>query len=211
MSGAPFFILETLGGSRIPIADPTSFGRAADNAVTLQDASVSAHHAVLRKDGAFWIVEDLGSTNGTWLNHARVEGRAVIKEGDQIQMGAQMIRVGGFRDGGGTTAIAVAPACPGCAKALPAGASFCPFCGLPLGAPVAPASGEADGMSVPVAPTAPFAIPPPKGTAPRQQRLVLGCLALAAILALLSLLAGWLIWDGLLKTRLREGGTKSQF
>jgi|GEM_PF-4248993 len=203
MSGSPFVILVTLGESQVPLADPTTFGRAADNAVVLKDVSVSSHHAVIRKDGAFWIVEDLASTNGTWLNHKRVDGRAVIKEGDQIQMGTQMVRLSGFRGSGDRRAPVEVPVCSRCAKPLPDGAAFCPSCGLPQGGAPAP-SGKTEEMRVPDAPTEPFAIPLP----PRKSKLVLGCLLLAVILILLSLLAGWWVWDGFLKSRV-QGGTKS--
>ncbi len=205
VSGAPFLILETLGGDQIPLADPTRFGRATDNAVVLRDVSVSSHHAVIRKDGAFWIVEDLGSTNGTWLNHRRVDGRAVIKEGDQIQMGSQMIRVGGFRSG--APRPDELPACPRCTKVLPGGAAFCPACGLPL---VPPVSVNPDAGRVPVFPTAPFAVPyPPEVLPPWKSKPVLGWIIAAVLLALLCLLAGWWAWEGSQKSRVGETGTKS--
>jgi hypothetical protein len=211
MSGTPFLVLETLGGSQVPLGDPTRFGRAEENTVVLRDVSVSSHHAVIRKDGAFWIVEDLASTNGTWLNHKRVDGSAVIKEGDRIQMGSQMIRVGGFRSSGDRRALAAAPACPRCAKPLPGDAAFCPFCGLPLGGPPMPApTGVESDRRVSVSPTAPFAISPPNGALPpRKANMVMGCILLAAILVLVSLVAGWWLWDGFLKSRLSGTNTKS--
>jgi hypothetical protein len=210
MTATPFLILETLGGSRVPLSDPTTFGRATDNSVSLKDASVSSHHAAIHKDGAFWVVEDLGSTNGTWLNHKRVDGTAVIKEGDQIQMGSQMIRVSGFR--GTVDRRAPAALCPRCENPLPSGAAYCPSCGLAQGgaaAPPLPAAGPTTSGSRPVS-TAPFAVPYPNGTsaplapAPskRPNWMVLGCLA-GVVLAILSLLAGWWLWNGL-KSRFPE-------
>ena len=153
MSGSPFLILESLGKGQIPLADPTTLGRATDNAVVLADASVSSHHAVIRKDGAFWIVEDLGSTNGTWLNRRRVDGGAVVKEGDRIQMGSQMVRLSGFRSSPRPRLPEATPLCPVCRRSLPEGAAFCPSCGLPQGGRMAQAVGEE--VRVPVMPTAP--------------------------------------------------------
>lgn len=199
MSGSPFLILETIGATQVPLQDPTTFGRASDNVVPLKDVSVSTHHAVIRKDGAFWVVEDLGSTNGTWLNHKRVDGRAVIKEGDQIQMGSQMIRVGGFRGTGDRRTSEAVAICPRCEKPLPGGAAFCPGCGIPLRQPSTPL------MSVvPTTTTAPFPMPTSGGFSPAQkQKLLVGCLVGGAVLVILSLLAGWWLWTDL-KSRLPE-------
>lgn len=205
MSGAPYFTLETAGGAEAPLADPTSFGRAEDNAVVLRDASVSSHHALIRKDGAFWIVEDLGSTNGTWLNHKRVDGMAVIKEGDQIQFGSQMIRVSGFRGTVDRRAQGPARACPRCVKPLPGDAAFCPFCGIPV---AEPSPSNASGVRLqppPVSTTAPFAVPHSQGARlPQTSRWLLGCLLGGILLALISLVAGWWMWNGFLKGRARE-------
>jgi len=197
MSGSPFLILETIGATQVPLQDPTTFGRASENTVPLKDVSVSAHHAVIRKDGAFWVVEDLGSTNGTWLNHKRVDDRAVIKEGDQIQMGSQMIRVGGFRGTGDRRTSEAVAICPRCEKPLPGGAAFCPGCGIPLRLPSTP-------LAIPTTSTAPFPMPTSSRFSPAQkQRLLLGCLVGGAVLVILSLLAGWWLWNDL-KSRLPE-------
>ncbi len=199
MSGSPFLILETIGATQVPLQDPTTFGRASDNVVPLKDVSVSTHHAVIRKDGAFWVVEDLGSTNGTWLNHKRVDGRAVIKEGDQIQMGSQMIRVGGFRSTGDRRTSEAVAICPRCEKPLPGGAAFCPGCGIPLRQPSTPLM-----PVVPTTTTAPFPMPTSGGfSLAQKQKLLVGCLVGGAVLVILSLLAGWWLWTDL-KSRLPE-------
>ena len=198
MSGAPYLILETLGANQVPLLDPTTFGRVAENIVQLRDASVSSRHAVIRKDGAFWVVEGLGSTNGTWLNHKRVDGRAVIKEGDQIQMGSQMIRVGGFRSSGDRRTAPVVPACPRCASPLPGGAAFCPGCGIPL------RDGSMPPLPGPATTTAPFPMPETGiGASAQSTKWVLGCIIAGVSLVLFSLLAGWWLWDGVIKSRLR--------
>ena len=206
MSGSPFLILETIGATQVPLQDPTTFGRASDNVVPLKDVSVSTHHAVIRKDGAFWVVEDLGSTNGTWLNHKRVDGRAVIKEGDQIQMGSQMIRVGGFHGTGDRRTSEAVSICPRCEKPLPGGAAFCPGCGIPLRQPSTPL------MSVvPTTTTAPFPMPTSGGFSPAQRRkLLVGCLVGGAVLAILSLLAGWWLWNDLKSRFLERPGTSAR-
>lgn len=57
--------------------------------ITIDDPWVSWDHAQLfwnPDDGECWI-EDLGSTNGTYLNRARVTGAIVMKRGDRLQVG----------------------------------------------------------------------------------------------------------------------------
>ncbi len=74
-----------------PRQDVVTIGRNVLNDVVLDDPRVSRHHALLRRvDGAFRI-EDLGSTNGIYVNGERVE-RAVLREGDQLQIGGQVLR-----------------------------------------------------------------------------------------------------------------------
>ena len=55
--------------------------------MTLDDTYVSQLHArVFARDGQY-LVEDLGSTNGTYLNRNRVTGSIVMKRGDRLQVG----------------------------------------------------------------------------------------------------------------------------
>ncbi|MFN8375287.1 MAG: FHA domain-containing protein [Anaerolineae bacterium] len=64
-------------------------GRAAGNDLVLQDAQISRRHMrVLWQDGAFW-VEDLNSSNGVWLNNARIEPGVLrtISPGDILRAG----------------------------------------------------------------------------------------------------------------------------
>jgi hypothetical protein len=72
---------------------PLTIGRAEDNDVTLAgDEFASAHHARVesQRDGV-WIL-DLGSTNGTFVNGARLDGRRLLREGDVVQIGDTELR-----------------------------------------------------------------------------------------------------------------------
>jgi pSer/pThr/pTyr-binding forkhead associated (FHA) protein len=72
---------------------PLTIGRADDNAVELAgDEFASAHHARIesQRDGV-WIL-DLGSTNGTFVNGARLDGRRQLREGDVVQIGDTELR-----------------------------------------------------------------------------------------------------------------------
>ena len=68
-------------------------GRAADNTIELADERVSAHHARLTYTGGQWVLEDLGSRNGTFVNELRVDGPLVITFGDRIQIGTVTLQI----------------------------------------------------------------------------------------------------------------------
>jgi pSer/pThr/pTyr-binding forkhead associated (FHA) protein len=74
-------------GRSYPLDDEASIGRAAGCQITLDDTYASQIHArVFLRDGQ-WLVEDLGSTNGTWLNRQKVSGPMVLQRGDRLQIG----------------------------------------------------------------------------------------------------------------------------
>lgn len=69
-----------------------SIGRSPDSDFVIDDRTVSRHHATIRKESDFWILVDIGSTNGTRVNGDRIDGRAVIKPGDELGFGAATAR-----------------------------------------------------------------------------------------------------------------------
>jgi len=76
-----------IAGKAWPLAGEVSIGRAAGCQVTIDDTYASQIHArVFNRDNQ-WQIEDLGSTNGTWLNRHKVSGPMVIKPGDVVQIG----------------------------------------------------------------------------------------------------------------------------
>lgn len=80
-------------GARVPLIATLSIGRAADNAIQLDDRSVSRHHArvLAGKDGAF--VEDAGSTHGTFLDGRPLGARARLHDGARVHVGNVEFRV----------------------------------------------------------------------------------------------------------------------
>ena len=62
-------------------------GRAADNTIRVDHVTVSSHHARIAFRSGRWILEDLGSRNGTRVNGIAVEGPLVITYGDDLQFG----------------------------------------------------------------------------------------------------------------------------
>ncbi len=78
----------TLMGTVIPLGTTAIvIGRAPDATVVLDDDFVSTHHARLTPNGNHWIVEDLGSTNGTWIDRNRVSAPTVFRPGTQLRIG----------------------------------------------------------------------------------------------------------------------------
>jgi pSer/pThr/pTyr-binding forkhead associated (FHA) protein len=70
-----------------------SFGRAQTCTVPLDDTYVSTLHARLFSKDGQWFVEDLGSTNGTYLNRVKVTGPAPLTVGDQVRVGKTLVEV----------------------------------------------------------------------------------------------------------------------
>jgi len=84
---------ESQQGTRYDLEDEITMGRAAGCAITLEDAYASQIHArVYRQEDSF-LLEDLGSTNGTYLNRAAVTTAAPLRCGDQVQIGSTVFEV----------------------------------------------------------------------------------------------------------------------
>jgi hypothetical protein len=82
-----------LEGTRHDLGDEVTVGRAAGCTVTLDDHYVSQVHARFsRRDGDVF-VEDLGSTNGTYVNGEKLTGSALVKRGDQVRIGSTVLEV----------------------------------------------------------------------------------------------------------------------
>jgi pSer/pThr/pTyr-binding forkhead associated (FHA) protein len=64
-----------------------------DNIINLSDASVSEYHAVIQVIGHQMQIRDLGSTNGTFINANRIQGRADLNWGDDISIGPYHIEL----------------------------------------------------------------------------------------------------------------------
>jgi hypothetical protein len=80
-------------GQRYPLGDELTVGRAAGCQIAVEDTYVSQLHArVFTRDGQLF-VEDLGSTNGTYLNRAKVAGPMVMQKGDRLQVGNTVLEV----------------------------------------------------------------------------------------------------------------------
>jgi two-component system, NtrC family, sensor kinase len=65
-------------------------GRSSEQAL-LTDNTISRHHAELRRVEGAWLIEDRGSSNGTYLNGVRVAKPIWLKRGDQIRLGSTLL------------------------------------------------------------------------------------------------------------------------
>lgn len=66
--------------------DRTTVGRSPDCDIFLDDVTVSRRHAVISDQGGRFVIEDLGSLNGTFLNRHRIE-QAPLTDDDEVQIG----------------------------------------------------------------------------------------------------------------------------
>ena len=108
----------------------TTLGRDLGSSVVLDDPFASAQHAVLTFRGRAWYVEDLGSTNGTYVNGDAGRGIAPLGYGDEIQIGEVRLRLERGRGvTGWRSRVPALPPCPGFPRPpRPGGASCASSC-----------------------------------------------------------------------------------
>jgi hypothetical protein len=95
--GAPQQLLVTAGtlaGTSIGLADQQiTIGRASDATLVLSDDYASSRHARLFPQDGQWIVEDLGSTNGTYLDRQKVTQPTPVSAGVPIRIGKTVLEL----------------------------------------------------------------------------------------------------------------------
>ncbi len=69
-----------------------TIGRSRECDIVLNDPNISRQHADIRPRGGSWVLTDLGSTNGSCLNGARIDRPEVLKAGDEVELGTTTIR-----------------------------------------------------------------------------------------------------------------------
>jgi len=80
-------------GRTYDVADELTIGRAAGCQIPLDDSYASQLHARLFRRNDDLLVEDLGSTNGTFLNRKKVESAVPIRKGDRLQVGKTVLEL----------------------------------------------------------------------------------------------------------------------
>ncbi len=77
-----------LTGTEIPLEGAQiTMGRAPDSTIVIDDDYASSRHARLYESEGAWVVEDLGSTNGTWLDRTRLTTPTVLPVGAPLRVG----------------------------------------------------------------------------------------------------------------------------
>lgn len=93
-SGAELVVIDDEGKAieRISVTrTPVVIGRMSACDVVLADANVSRRHAELRREGSTWIIEDLGSTNGTLVD-GKVSKQHQLQGGETLSFGTSTLR-----------------------------------------------------------------------------------------------------------------------
>src|SRR5437660_1748683 len=94
-------------GRELSVTGATLIGRGPDVDVVIDDSEMSGRHASFAPAGDGLTVEDLSSTNGTFVNGQRVTDAVALNGGDRVELGTSVIEV---RLGAPAAAPAVAPA-----------------------------------------------------------------------------------------------------
>ena len=141
-------ILQTAEGQQaIDLRPVNSLGRHPNNSIQLLDKIVSKEHCIIELRSDHWVLRDLGSLNGTFVNAERVRGEAPLKHGDEISLGATK---GRFDDG--SPPVPLPTQSPG-ANALPAWPQAPP---TPMASPLAQSA-----HVMPMPPQVPPTVAPP--------------------------------------------------
>ncbi|MFZ5909670.1 MAG: FHA domain-containing protein [Chloroflexota bacterium] len=102
MPDAPIPYLSDPSGQEHPLRSAVNrMGRAVGNEIVILERRASREHAVIRREGRKFMLEDLGSTNGTFLNGERLQSAVQLRDGDQVKIGEVPFT---FHDPEGTSA-----------------------------------------------------------------------------------------------------------
>ena len=160
-------------------------GRDVNNDIMINDAELSRRHARLVLQGGGYVLEDLGSTNGTFVNGTRLSGPHVLQPGETIRFGDNVtlsFEVAGFDPN--ATVASVQAAAPAQAPAKT------PAAAPPAAAPAQPASGYAG--QVPDGPDS-SSKSGALGNILGNRSLMIGCAALLVVGACAGIAALWYI------------------
>ncbi len=183
-----------------------SLGRDQNNDIVFSEIEVSRHHARLIRYEDTFLLEDLGSTNGTFVNGQRVSAPYALRPGDEIALGPNLVLVFEQVFDPGRPADAAAqiqqgltppagaptppPAAPPAAPPAPPEAAPLPWEEVPAAAEPAtpPPTVAPEPPPVAVAPTPPPTPPPPRKSSGKWVLLILVLLILMACLAIVAAL-----------------------
>ena len=111
-------------GQRYPLGQQARIGRSRECEISIDEPQSSRRHAQVWQTPDGYAVQDMGSTNGTFVNGVRIQQPARLSPGDRLQVGGTVFQVVG---------PAAGAACPQCGQAVQPGTRFCGNCGAALG------------------------------------------------------------------------------
>ncbi len=75
-----------IAGKKFTLINGTGLGRQGDNDIVVNDPGISRHHLCFKVDDkGMWWVQDLGSSNGTFVNEIKIPGPTELQRGDHIR------------------------------------------------------------------------------------------------------------------------------
>jgi pSer/pThr/pTyr-binding forkhead associated (FHA) protein len=87
-------LVEQSSGQVFPLGfEVVTIGRHGDNAIILADPQASRHHAEIVMQGGRWVIQDLDSANGTFVNGQRIEQPQLLRHGDLVRIGQSSFQV----------------------------------------------------------------------------------------------------------------------
>ncbi len=95
VKGSKIVVIEgPLNGTIIPLGDvQITIGRAPDSTLIIDDDYASSRHARIYPSEGSWVVEDLGSTNGTWIDRTRITSPTVLPVGAPLRVGRTTLQI----------------------------------------------------------------------------------------------------------------------
>lgn len=163
-----------------------TLGRDSSNEVVVNDPEVSRKHARLTFQGGTWVIEDLGSTNGTFVNEARLSGPHALRLGDVVGLGEKIKLVYETKSADMNATMVAAP--PTAAASIPSQ----PVYQRPPVAPP-PAGQPMYAGQVPANPP-PYADVPPAVLPGKNNRTILIAVIAIIVLCIIFCCIGVLVW-----------------
>jgi pSer/pThr/pTyr-binding forkhead associated (FHA) protein len=95
VKGSKLVVIEgPLNGTIVPLGNvQITIGRAPDSTLIIDDDYASSRHARIYPSEGSWVVEDLGSTNGTWIDRTRITSPTVLPVGAPLRVGRTTLQI----------------------------------------------------------------------------------------------------------------------
>jgi predicted component of type VI protein secretion system len=167
VSELTFVEQKPMEGREQTLSDGSTIGREGCD-VNLMDPEVSRRHAAIRDQGGSLAIEDLGSTNGTFVNGTRITAATVLNDGDEVRLGNTVWSIrGAAAPAGATTVGQVQSAAPQvtAARAVPSDIEV-PSAPPAAAATTQPTTAQQVPAAAAAAPAAPVAQQPAQPAAP---------------------------------------------